>query len=68
VLNSALSPREIQVLKLIAAGKSNAEIAKQMRLSPNTVNVHRHNTMKKLGVHSILEAARYAFREGLAKP
>jgi DNA-binding NarL/FixJ family response regulator len=58
-----LSPREVEVLRLISEGKNNAVIAESLQLSPHTVVRHRQNVMKKLGIHSIAGLTRYAVRE-----
>jgi len=60
-----LTPREIEVLQLIAQGKSNKEIATILRLSTNTVSVHRGNLMQTLGIHNTAELVLYAIRQGL---
>lgn len=60
-----LTPREVEVLQLIAQGKSNKEIAALLRLSTNTVNVHRANLMQTLGIHNTAELVLYAIRQGL---
>ena len=49
----ALTPRELEVLQLICAGKSNREIAATLDLSINTVSVHRSNIMERLGAHNV---------------
>lgn len=59
---TALSERERQVLGLVAEGKTNKEIASQLFLSPNTVKNHVRNILRKLHLHSRVEAALYAFR------
>ena len=63
-----LTPREKQVLQLIAHGKSNKEIAVVLNLSVNTVAVHRSNLMSTLGVHKAAELVLYAVRKGLVLP
>ncbi len=63
----ALTPRELQVLRLIAQGKSRMEIARTLHRSPKTIDNHRAAIMEKLGIHSRVELARYALREGLAE-
>ena len=63
-----LTPRELDVLKLLAAGLSNAAIADDLTLSVNTVRNHVANLLMKLGVHSKLEALSVAVREGLVAP
>lgn len=57
-----LSPREALVLKMIAEGKRNKDIARILSVSVKTVESHRLNTMKKLNAHSTLELARWAKR------
>jgi DNA-binding NarL/FixJ family response regulator len=63
-----LSAREIQVLRLIALGRSNKEIAALLGLSANTVAVHRTNLMAALDVHKAAELVLIAVREGLVGP
>jgi DNA-binding NarL/FixJ family response regulator len=60
-----LTPRELEVLKHIVAGKSNKEIASDLKLSANTVAVHRANIMDTLGIHKTAELVVYAIRNGL---
>ncbi len=60
-----LSPREIEVLRLVAAGKSNPEIAAELVLSPKTVDRHVSNIFAKLDVGSRTAAAAYAFEHDL---
>ena len=61
----ALSPREREVLQLMAEGKSTKEIAFTFNLSVKTVEVHRQRIMDKLDIHTIAELTKYAIREGL---
>ncbi len=63
-----LTPREKQVLTLIAEGKSNKEIAALLNLSVNTVAVHRANLMDALNIHKAAELVLYAVRKGLVTP
>lgn len=63
-----LSAREIQVLRLIAMGRSNKEIAGLLGVSANTVAVHRTNLMARLGVHKAAELVLIAVRKGLVNP
>lgn len=63
-----LSAREVQVLRLIALGKSNREIAQILNLSVNTVAVHRTNLMATLGLHKAAELVLVAVRKGLVDP
>ncbi len=60
-----LSPREREVLTLIALGRTNPQIAAELSLSVKTVEWHRSNLMSKLGVHSVVELVRHALRYGL---
>jgi DNA-binding NarL/FixJ family response regulator len=62
-----LTQREKQILRLIAEGNSNKEIAAMLGLSVNTVAVHRANLMDALGVHRTAELVLYAIRKGLVK-
>jgi len=62
---SGLTPREMEILQHIVAGKSNKEIANDLDLSVNTVAVHRANIMDRLGIHKTAELVVYAIRNGL---
>ncbi len=63
-----LTEREQEVLRYLAEGTSNAEIAKALVISSKTVARHRENIMQKLGLHSRAELVRYAIRKGIIKP
>lgn len=63
-----LTPREQEVLALLAEGKTNEEIADTLAISHHTVARHRENLMGKLGLHSRSDLVRYAIRKGLIKP
>jgi DNA-binding NarL/FixJ family response regulator len=63
-----LTPREKQVLQLVAEGNSNREIAAMLNISSNTVAVHRANLIKALGVHRTADLVVYAIRKGLITP
>ena len=58
---------EVEVLGLVAAGKSNADIAEELVISPNTVVRHVSNILAKTGSANRTEAARYASQHGLAE-
>ncbi len=61
----ALTPREMEVLKLVAQGHTNQEIADQLVVSIKTVQAHRANVMEKLGLHNITHLVRFAVGAGL---
>jgi DNA-binding NarL/FixJ family response regulator len=63
--DTGLTPRELEILQHIVAGKSNKEIASDLHLSVNTVSVHRANIMDALGIHKTAELVVYAIRNGL---
>jgi len=63
--DTGLTPRELEILQHIVAGKSNREIATELNLSVNTVSVHRANIMDALGIHKTAELVVYAIRNGL---
>ena len=62
---SVLGPREREVLALVAQGARSAQIAEELGIAVATVEVHRRNIARKLGLHSVAELTRYALREGL---
>lgn len=62
---NTLTPREQQVMRLIAEGHSTKQIAENLFISAKTVENHRSNIMSKLEVHTIMELVRYAARLGL---
>lgn len=63
-----LTPREVEVLEMLAHGDSNDEIALRLTISKHTVARHRENLMRKLGLHSRSELVKYAIRKGLIDP
>jgi DNA-binding NarL/FixJ family response regulator len=63
-----LSPRELQVLKLIAEAYTSDRIAAELSLSRRTVDRHRENILAKLGMRDRVELTRYAIRRGLVDP
>ena len=62
---AALTPREIEVLRLIAQGHTNSQVAEVLRLSVRTIESHRANLMGKLGLQSRVELVRYAVKNKL---
>lgn len=66
--DSILTPREEEVLKLIAEGYSAREIAKMLTISVKTVDRHRTNTLQKLGLRDRIALTRYAIKTGLIEP
>ena len=64
-IRSELSDREIEVLKLIANGKDNAQIAGDLHISPKTVKNHISNILMKLQIENRIQAAVYAVRSGI---
>jgi DNA-binding NarL/FixJ family response regulator len=64
-IRSELSDREIEVLKLIANGKDNAQIAAELHISPKTVKNHISNILMKLQIENRIQAAVYAVRSGI---
>jgi DNA-binding NarL/FixJ family response regulator len=65
-VRTELSERELDVLRLIANGKDNAEIARELVISPKTVKNHISNILVKLQIENRIQAAVYAVRSGLA--
>jgi len=62
-----LTPREREILQLVAEGKTSKDIAIDLDLAVNTVHVHRNNIMKKLDLHTQAELIRFALKEGIAQ-
>ena len=63
-----LTPRELQVVKLIAEAHTSEQIAELLVISPRTVDRHRENILGKLGMRDRVELTRYAIRRGLVEP
>jgi DNA-binding NarL/FixJ family response regulator len=63
-----LSPRELEVVKLIAEAYTNRQIAETLHLAEKTVESHRANVLRKLGMRDRVELVRYAIRRGLVEP
>jgi DNA-binding NarL/FixJ family response regulator len=63
-----LSPRQLDVLRLIAAGHTTPGIATRLERSPKTIETHRSEIMRRLGIHDVVGLVRYAIRVGLLPP
>lgn len=63
-----LTPRQLEVLRLVTAGHTTREIARRLKLSAKTVESHRGEVMKRLGMHDVVALVRYAVRVGLVSP
>jgi DNA-binding NarL/FixJ family response regulator len=61
------TPREMEIVRLLAQGKSNKEIAAQLGITVRTVETHRAKIMLKLDLHSLADLIHYAIRQGLHK-
>ena len=66
--SQTLSPRQREVLRLLAAGKANKEVAFELGISSKTIEVHRRDIMQKLGFTSFSDLVRYAVRERIIEP
>jgi DNA-binding NarL/FixJ family response regulator len=63
-----LTPRELEVIKLIAEGLTSEEIAESLAIAKNTVDRHRDNILEKLGLRNRVDLTRYAIKRGLVQP
>ena len=63
-----LTPRQREVLQMVAEGNSSKEIARKLNLSVKTVDMHRSQLMTALDIHDIAGLVRYAIRTGLISP
>jgi two-component system NarL family response regulator len=63
-----LTAKETDIVRLIAEGLGNKQIAARLSISGSTVHVHRRNISRKLDIHKQTDLVRYAIREGLSKP
>ncbi|MGA8185667.1 MAG: response regulator transcription factor [Terriglobia bacterium] len=66
--SDTLSPRELQVLQLVAEGKTTKEVAVLLNISAKTAESHRTRIMEKLDIHETASLVRYAIRRGLVQP
>jgi DNA-binding NarL/FixJ family response regulator len=65
--DARLSPRELQILELLAGGQSQKQIAAELVISPKTVGTHIQHVLAKLGVHSRAQAVARAYHDGLVR-
>jgi len=68
VTSLQLTPREREIVQLIAEGKSNKEVADSLSISVKTVETHRANIMSKLDLRAVADLVRYAIRNGIIQP
>ena len=60
-----LTPREREVIQLVAEGESSKQVAARLGISPKTAETHRNNVMQKLNLHSMVELVLFAVRNGI---
>ena len=63
-----LTARQLEVLRLVAEGLTTPQIARKLKLSVKTIETHRGEVMKRLGVHDVVQLVRFAVRVGLVPP
>ena len=63
-----LTPREREIVQLLAEGRSNKEVATALGISPKTIETHRANIMRKLNLHSVSDLVRFAVRNRMVEP
>jgi DNA-binding NarL/FixJ family response regulator len=66
--SNRLTPREREIVQLLAEGKSSKEVAESLSISVKTAETHRANIMRKLDLHSVSELVRYAVRNQIVEP
>ena len=64
----SVTPRELEILRLVAEGMSNKEVAKRLVITEGTVKNHVHNALEKLHLENRIQAAAYVIRQGLGSP
>ena len=64
-INANFTPREQEIITMAGNGLKSKEIAKQLNISPRTVDTHKKNIFKKLGINNTIELVQYAFKEGI---
>jgi DNA-binding NarL/FixJ family response regulator len=68
MFGTKLTPRQREVLQLVAEGKSTKQISTTLGISPKTVEFHRNSLMDELGLRSIAELTRFAVSQGIVNP
>ena len=68
IRSTGLTAKETDVVRLLAEGLGNKQVAVKLSISESTIHVHRRNIARKLDIHKQTDLVRYAIREGLAKP
>jgi len=63
-----LTPRQREILQLVAEGQTTKEIARTLHISAKTVETHRMQLMERLGIHDVAGLVRFAIRVGLVRP
>jgi DNA-binding NarL/FixJ family response regulator len=63
-----LTPRQREIVQLLAEGKTSKEVATALKMSVKTAETHRSNIMKKLDLHSVSDLVRYAIRNNMVEP
>jgi len=67
LIRERITSREMEVVRLIAAGKNSKEIASSLGVTVKTADTHRTNLMRKLDLHSVTELVRYALRNQIVQ-
>ena len=67
-LDSRLTPRQREIIQLLAEGKTSKEAATLLGISAKTLETHRANIMRRLDCHSVGQLVRYAVRNGIIRP
>jgi DNA-binding NarL/FixJ family response regulator len=66
-VSDGLTPRELEIVRLITLGKGNKEVAAQLGIAVRTAETHRANVMKKLNLHNLAEVVQFAMSRGLVE-
>ena len=67
VIMPGLTPRQTEILRLVASGRTTKEVARDLGISPKTVEFHRSQIMDRIGVHDVTALTRFAMQQGLIK-